>query len=58
MTPIQILVIDDDPLLRKTLVDLLGRIDTEFVEFAPVFKMARPSKSLVDCFHEAAATPA
>lgn len=45
------------PTGQMPLVDLLTQIDTEFAEFAPMLKMARPSKSLVDSYHEAVATP-
>jgi HD-like signal output (HDOD) protein len=34
-------------------VDLLAQTDREFAEFAPVLKLATPSKSLVDCLLEA-----
>jgi HD-like signal output (HDOD) protein len=33
--------------------DLLAQVDTEFGEFAPVLKIARPSRSLVETYHEA-----
>lgn len=33
--------------------ELLGQIDHEFLEFAPVLKIVAPSKSLADCYHEA-----
>jgi HD-like signal output (HDOD) protein len=32
--------------------ELLGRIDGEFTEFAPVLKVGSPSKSLVELYHE------
>jgi HD-like signal output (HDOD) protein len=35
--------------------ELLGRIDQEFTAFAPVLKLANPSKSLVDNYREVAA---
>jgi HD-like signal output (HDOD) protein len=36
---------------------LLGQIDQEFIEFAPVLKLAAPRKSLVEC-HQEAVVPA
>ncbi len=45
------------PMGEIPLVDLLTQIDTEYADFAPMLKMARPSKSLVESYHEAAATP-
>lgn len=33
--------------------ELLERTDEEFAEFAPVLKLGRPAKSLVDCYQEA-----
>ncbi|MBN2474214.1 MAG: HDOD domain-containing protein [Pirellulales bacterium] len=35
-------------------IELLGQIDEEFSEFAPVLKLATPAKSLVDRFSEVA----
>ncbi len=40
------------------LVELLARVDQSFVEFAPVLKLATPSKSLVECYTEVAAPAA
>ncbi|MCR4414928.1 MAG: HDOD domain-containing protein [Thermoguttaceae bacterium] len=37
------------------LVDLLGKIDREFADFAPILKIANPAKSLVECHAELAA---
>ncbi len=37
------------------IVELLGQIDREFTAFAPLLKLANPSRSLVDCYHEVAA---
>jgi len=34
------------------LAKLLGQIDDEFIEFAPVLKLATPAKSLVDVYNE------
>ena len=36
--------------------DLLGQIDTEFADFAPVLKIGTPSRSLVEACNEAVAT--
>jgi len=33
--------------------ELLGQIDEQFAEFAPVLDIAVPSRTLVDCYHEA-----
>jgi HD-like signal output (HDOD) protein len=40
---------------RQPLADLLAQIDAEFKDFAPVLKLATPSKSLVQQLTEAAA---
>lgn len=45
------------PAGQMPLVDLLSQIDREFTDFAPILKMASPSKSLADSYHEAVATP-
>jgi HD-like signal output (HDOD) protein len=37
--------------------ELLGQIDADFADFAPVLKVAAPRKSLVDCYDEAVAEP-
>ena len=37
-----------------SLVDLLGQVDKEFADFAPVLKLANPSKLLVDSYNEVA----
>jgi HD-like signal output (HDOD) protein len=37
------------------LAEVLGRIDTEFTDFAPVLRLAKPGKSLVQTFEEATA---
>ena len=36
--------------------DILGQVDDEFTEFAPVLKLAVPAKSLVDIYNESTAT--
>jgi HD-like signal output (HDOD) protein len=36
-----------------TIPELLGQIDEQFAEFAPVLDIAVPARSLVDCYHEA-----
>ncbi len=36
------------------LPEVLAQIDEEFMQFAPVLKVATPSKSLADCFNEVA----
>ncbi|MEQ8789104.1 MAG: HDOD domain-containing protein [Pirellulaceae bacterium] len=36
------------------IVDLLGQVDTDFEEFAPVLKLAVPGRSLVDSYNETA----
>jgi len=41
------------PAAAPSIVELLGRIDEEFTEFAPVLKVGSPSKSLVELYHEA-----
>jgi hypothetical protein len=38
------------------LAEMLGRIDAEFADFAPLLKLAKPSKSLVQTLEEATAT--
>ena len=38
-----------------TITQVLGQIDDEFADFAPVLKLATPSKSLVDAYNEVAA---
>jgi hypothetical protein len=39
---------------NPSMVELLGQVDREFAEFAPVLKLSTPSKSLIDSFHEVA----
>jgi HD-like signal output (HDOD) protein len=39
---------------RGTVEGLLQQTDEEFTEFAPTMKLAKPRKSLVDCYHEVA----
>jgi HD-like signal output (HDOD) protein len=39
---------------NPAVVDLLARIDQEFVEFAPVLKLSTPAKSLVESYNEVA----
>jgi len=46
------------PLAGPTLPDVLRQVDKEFSDFAPVLRLATPSKSLVETFDEAAAAPA
>lgn len=41
------------PAAAPSIADLLGRIDEEFTEFAPVLKVSSPSKSLLELYHEA-----
>jgi len=41
-----------------SLVELLARTDQQFVDFAPVLKLATPAKSLVECYTEVAAATA
>lgn len=40
------------PTSGPSTVDFLGQIDHEFGEFAPVLKIQKPAKSLVDCYQE------
>jgi hypothetical protein len=40
------------PATAPSVVELLEQTDQQFTEFAPVLKLATPSKSLVDGFHE------
>ncbi|HUT12182.1 MAG TPA: HDOD domain-containing protein [Thermoguttaceae bacterium] len=42
------------PIGAPEAAELLGRIDEEFEQFAPVLKLATPSRSLVESFNEAA----
>jgi HD-like signal output (HDOD) protein len=44
------------PAGSPAVAELLGQIDREFAEFAPVLKLAAPSKSLVDSLNEMAAS--
>ncbi|MDZ4820794.1 MAG: HDOD domain-containing protein [Planctomycetota bacterium] len=46
------------PAKGPTLLELLSQIDREFVEFAPVLKMAAPTKSLVAWYEESLAPAA
>ncbi len=47
------------PAACPPVADMLAQTDKEFEEFAPVLKVATPSKSLVDCYAEATSgTPA
>ncbi len=41
------------PAAAPPIAELLGRIDEEFTEFAPVLKVGNPGKSLVELYHEA-----
>lgn len=41
-----------------SVVDFLKQIDQEFAEFAPMLKLATPSKSMVDSYNEVAAASA
>ena len=43
------------PVGGMAVVDLLAQIDREFADFAPVLKLASPSKSLVDSYQETVA---
>jgi len=38
-----------------TITEFLTKLDTEFLEFAPVLQMGAPAKSLTDCYNEMAA---
>ncbi len=40
------------PAGSPAVVELLGQIDLEFAQFAPVLKLSTPNKSLVDSFNE------
>ncbi len=40
------------PAGSRTLEELLGQIDQEFDQFAPVMKLTSPAKSLVECYRE------
>lgn len=41
-----------------SIAEIFAQVDKDFEQFAPVMKLATPSKSLVDCYNEAAATVA
>jgi hypothetical protein len=41
------------PAAAPSIVELLGRIDKDFAEFAPVLKVGSPGKSLVELYHAA-----
>jgi HD-like signal output (HDOD) protein len=43
------------PQAGLAMVELLGRVDDEFAEFAPVLKLSGVGKSLVDAYHEVTA---
>jgi len=45
------------PAGRPAAAELLAQTDREFAEFAPVLRLSTPSKSLIDSFHEMAASP-
>jgi len=40
------------PTQENSVCDLLGQVDREFTEFAPVLKIASPSRSLLDTYQE------
>jgi HD-like signal output (HDOD) protein len=40
---------------KPSIADLLAQTDKEFEQFAPLMKLATPSKSLVDCYNEVTA---
>ena len=40
-----------------SVLELLSQVDNEFIEFAPVLKIAAPAKTLVESFTEATAPP-
>jgi len=46
------------PAGSQSVVEVLSEVDEEFTQFAPVLKLATPSKSLVDRFNEVAAAAA
>jgi HD-like signal output (HDOD) protein len=41
------------PANGPSLAEFLTKVDHEFAEFAPVLKIAKPTKSLVECYQEA-----
>lgn len=41
----------------ESVTDLLGRVDKEFADFAPVLKVATPKKSLVEYYQEGSGNP-
>jgi hypothetical protein len=43
------------PRSGPALTELLGRIDHEFADFAPLLKLPTPKRSLVECYGEVAA---
>ena len=42
------------PIGGPSVEELLGRIDAEFTEFAPVLRIREPGNTLVDCYNEVA----
>ena len=44
-----------EPASTRSLGEVLGQVDREFADFAPILKIAKPEKSLVDYYHEAVA---
>jgi hypothetical protein len=46
------------PIGNPQVTNVLQQVDNEFTEFAPVLKLPKPAKSLVELYHEAAGVPA